>query len=215
MAVESQGQVKGERIELVANRDYWAEGPYVERITYKIIPDREEAFRALEAGEVHFRTSDAPCKEVEDWKAKPGVDVMFHPGNSIAFVAFNWTRALWQDHRVREAIARTIESVDPAGWKTRFQESADFDLILDSGDIGPDPQLMSSFLSSDGPRNSMRYANPTVDRAFEEGRGTTGRNKRGEHYRELQAALAEDIARVPFMQHGEHLPYRTEFTGWS
>jgi hypothetical protein len=31
----------------------------------------------------------------------------------------------------------------------------------------------------------------------------------------LQAALAEDIARVPFMQHGEHLPYRTELTGWS
>ncbi|CAN5248355.1 ABC transporter substrate-binding protein [soil metagenome] len=300
--------VKGERIELVANLDYWADGPYVERITYKIIPDREEAFRALEAGEVHFCTSDVPCKEVEEWKAKPGVEVMFHPGNAIAFVAFNWTRALWQDHRVREAIARTIdrgpiaagvcplastpehfylervewafnpdakapghdpaeaerlldaagypcnadgtrfsiglayrslyahygfaanimkeqlaaigveatvESVDPVGWKTRFQENADFDLILDSGDIGPDPQLMSSFLSSDGPRNSMRYANPAVDRAFKEGRGTTDRKKRGEHYRELQTALAEDIARVPFMQHGEHLPYRTEFTGWS
>jgi peptide/nickel transport system substrate-binding protein len=300
--------VKGERIELVANEEYWGEGPYVESITYRIIPDRDEAFKALENGEVHFCTNDVPCFEIEAWRAKPGVDVMFHPGNSIAFVAFNWTRPLWQDRRVREAIARvldrqpiaagvcplastpqhyylervewafnsdakapdhdpdeanrlldeagyprdangvrfsiglayrslyahygvaanimkeqfasvgieaTVESVDPVGWKTRFQDNADFDLILDSGDIGPDPQLMASFLTSDGPRNSMRYANETVDRAFRVGRGTTDRAKRGEQYRELQAALAEDIARVPFMQHGEHLPYRTEYTGWS
>ena len=52
---------------------------------------------------------DVPCQEVTTWKAKPGVDVMFHPGNAIAFVAFNWTRPLWQDHRVREAVARAID----------------------------------------------------------------------------------------------------------
>jgi ABC-type transport system substrate-binding protein len=257
---------------------------------------------------VHFFVQDVPCQEVEAFREKPGVDVMFHPGNSIAFVAFNWQRPAFQDHRVREAIARaidrkpiaqgvcplastpehyylervdwafnpeakapvfdideanrlldeagyerdddgvrmriglayrslyshygvagniiaeqlrrigidsTVESVDPVGWKERFQDAGDFDLLLDSGDIGPDPQLMSSFLASDGPRNTMRYRNATVDRAFREGRGTVDRAERGKHYRALQAALAEDIARVPFMQHGEHLPYRTEFTGWS
>jgi peptide/nickel transport system substrate-binding protein len=300
--------VSGERIELVANEDYWGEGPYIERLTYRIIPDREEGFQLLERGEVHFAVQDVPCQEVNAWKAKPGVDVMFHPGNAIAFIAFNWTRPLWQDHRVREAVARaidrgpigagvcplartprhyyleqvgwainsdaiapdfdpaaaerlldeagyprgadgvrlriglayrslyahygvaarimaeqlahigivaTIEGVDPFGWKTRFQDAADFDLLLDSGDIGPDPQLMASFLASDGPRNSMRYHNDEVDRAFREGRGTIDREARGRHYRALQETLAIDIARVPFMQHGEHLPYRTEFTGWS
>jgi peptide/nickel transport system substrate-binding protein len=300
--------VPGERIELAANENYWGEGPYIERITYRIIPERDEMFRLLEAGEVHFAVQDVPCQEVSAWKAKPGVDVMFHPGNAIAFVAFNWTRPLWQDHRVREAVARaidrgpigagvcplartprhyyleqvgwafnpdaaapeydpaaaerlldeaghprgadgvrlridlayrslyahygvaarimaeqlarigvvaTVEGVDPFGWKTRFQEGADFDLLLDSGDIGPDPQLMASFLTSDGPRNSMRYRNDEVDRAFREGRATTDREARGRHYRALQDALAADIARVPFMQHGEHLPYRPEYTGWS
>ncbi len=300
--------VKGERIELVANPDYWGEGPYLERLTYRVIPDQEEAFAALERGEVHFCVQDVPCREVEAWRAKPGVGVMFHPGNSIAFIAFNWTRARWRDRRVREAVARavdrgpiaagvcplatapahyylervgwafnpeataptynpaaaerlldeaghrrgpdgvrlrvglayrslyahygvaarliaeqlgrigieaTVEAVDPVAWKTRFQEAADFDLLLDSGDIGPDPQLMASFLASDGPRNTMRYRNEAVDQAFREGCATTDRAARGRHYRELQAALAEDIARVPFLQHGEHLPYRTEFTGWS
>ena len=300
--------VPGERIDLVANPDYFGEGPYVERITYRIIPDTDDAFRLLEAGEVHFVVQDVPCQQVEEYRAKPGVDVMFHPGNSIAFVAFNWQKPMFEDHRVREAIARAIdrgpiadgvcslatapshyylervdwafnpdavapgydpaeserlldeagyrrgdagvrfrvglayrslyshygvaanimaeqlarigivaeiESVDPVGWKERFQEAGDFDLILDSGDIGPDPQLMASFLASDGPRNTMRYHNAAVDAAFLAGRATVDRAERGRHYRALQDALAADIARVPFLQHGEHLPYRTELTGWS
>ncbi|HUG13520.1 MAG TPA: ABC transporter substrate-binding protein [Thermomicrobiales bacterium] len=298
----------GDRIELVANEKYWREGPYLERITYRVTPDREAGFAAIESGDAHFFVQDVPCKEVDQFKQKPGVDVMFHPGNAIAFVAFNWQRPAFQDHRVREAIARaidrkpiaeqvcplastpehyylervdwafnpnakapeydvgranqlldeagyvreadgtrmriglayrslyshygvaghiiadqlkrigidaTVEPVDPVGWKERFQDEGDFDLLLDSGDIGPDPQLMSIFLASDGPRNSMRYRNETVDRAFKEGRATVNRDERGKHYRVLQDALAADIARVPFMQHGEHLPYRTEFTGWS
>jgi peptide/nickel transport system substrate-binding protein len=300
--------VPGERIELVANPDYFREGPYLDRITYRIIPDTSDAFRLLEAGEVHFCVQDVPCAQVAEFRDKPGVDVMFHPGNSIAFIAFNWQKPLFQDHRVREAIARaidrqpiaegvcslastpvhyylervdwafnpdakapdfdpaqaerlldeagyprnadgvrlrvglayrslyshygvaaqiiaaqlaqigietTVESVDPVGWKTRFQEAGEFDLLLDSGDIGPDPQLMASFLASDGPRNTMRYHNPAVDDAFRAGRATVDRVERGRHYRALQAALANDIARVPFMQHGEHLPYRSELTGWS
>ena len=300
--------VPGERIELVANPDYFREGPYLERITYRIIPDTDEAFRLLEAGEVHFVVQDVPCQQVEEFRARPGVGVMFHPGNSIAFVAFNWQKPTFQDHRVREAIARAIdrgpiadgvcplattpshyylervdwafnpdaaapafdpaeaerllddagyprgadgtrfrvglayrslyshygvaarimaeqlaavgiaadvESVDPVGWSERFQKAGDFDLLLDSGDIGPDPQLMASFLASDGPRNTMRYHNGAVDDAFRAGRATVDRAERGRHYRALQAALAADIARVPFMQHGEHLPYREEFTGWS
>ena len=300
--------VPGERIELVANENYWGEGPYLERLTYRIIPDHADALALLERGEVGFCVQDVPCGEVAAWREKPGVGVMFHPGNAIAFVAFNWTRPLWQDHRVREALARAldrgpigsgvcplartprhyylaavewafnpdavapaydpaeaerlldaagyprgadgvrlrvglayrslyahygvaariiaeqlarigvtanVEAVDPFAWKARFQEDADFDLLLDSGDIGPDPQLMASFLTSDGPRNAMRYHNTMVDRAFSAGRAAIDRAERGAHYRALQAALADDIARVPFMQHGEHLPYRTKFTGWS
>jgi peptide/nickel transport system substrate-binding protein len=300
--------VKGERIELIANTDYFGEGPYLERISYRIMPDTDAAFAALEVGAVHFCVQDVPCERVEEFRAKPGVGVMFHPGNSIAFIAFNWRKPLFQDRRVREAIARAVdrapiaggvcplattsahyyldrvdwafnpdakapeydpdqavrlldeagyrpdadgvrlrlglayrslyahygvagriiaeqlrrigivaavEAVDPLGWKTRFQEAGEFDLLLDSGDIGPDPQLMASFLASDGPRNTMRYHNPVVDEAFRAGRATVDRVQRGAHYRRLQAALADDIARVPFMQHGEHLPYRRELTGWS
>jgi peptide/nickel transport system substrate-binding protein len=300
--------VPGERIELVANTEYWREGPYLERITYLVIEDRDEAIGAVERGDAHFCTRDVPCSAVAEFQAKPGVDVMVVQGHSMGFVAFNWSKAPWNDHRVREAVARaidrgpiaaticplattpthyyleavdwafnpdaqapsfdperaerlldeagyprgedgvriharvgyrliyqhygvsaeviaaqlrkigielTVEGADPVTWSEKYHRDGDFDLLIEAGDIGPDPQIMYSFLASDGPRNTMRYSNPVVDRAFRDGRATIDREERGRHYKALQAALADDIARVPFLQHGEHLPYRTEFTGWS
>ncbi|HYI16150.1 MAG TPA: ABC transporter substrate-binding protein [Thermomicrobiales bacterium] len=300
--------VQGERIELVANTEYWREGPYVAGITYRVIPEVADAIAAVEAGEVHFVTRDVPCSRIEDVQAMPGADVIVLPGHSMGFVAFNWSKPEFQDRRVREAIARaidrqpiaasicpvattpvhhyleavdwafnaeaiapeydpaeaerlldeagftagdddvrlrvrigyrliyphygvsarmigeqlarigidaTIEGADPVMWKEKYQDAGDFDLLIEAGDIGPDPQIMASYLASDGPRNVMRYSNPVVDEAFREGRATVNLDERATHYRRLQAALADDIARVPFLQHGEHLPYRPEFTGWS
>src|SRR3712207_8210748 len=89
----------------------------------------------------------------------------------------------------------TLFRSDPVAWRDRVQEAADFDLLVDSGDIGPDPQVMASFLTSDGPRNAMRYANPRIDEAFVKGRATVDRAERGAHYRAIQAILADDIAR--------------------
>ena len=300
--------IPGDRIELVANDGYFGAGPYLDRITYRIMPDRDETFAALESGAVHFAVRDVPCQRIDEWKAKPGVDMMFHPGNAIAFLSFNHRKAPWNDRRVREAIGRLIdrstiapkmcplasapvhyyherigwafnpdarapehdpagaaklldeaglipdengvrlhcrlsnrtvfahydvaaeeiaaqlggagiqaatESLGPVEWKERVQDAGDFDLIIESGDIGPDPQLMASFLTSDGPRNVSRYVNPAVDDAFQKGRASIGLEERGMHYKRLQAILAEDIARIPLIQHGEHLPFRPEFTGWS
>src|SRR5690606_8559643 len=59
-------------------------------------------------GDIHFSVADIPAREIETWKAKPGIDVMVHAGNALAFVAFNWTKDVFQDRRVREAIARAI-----------------------------------------------------------------------------------------------------------
>ena len=303
-----QEWVKGERIELVANRDYWREGPYVERITYRVMPDLDEALAALERGEVHFITRDVPCQQVLEYQARRGVDVMVMAGHSMGFIAFNWSKPIFQDRRVREAIARavnrkpigericpfattpvhhyleavdwafnaaatapeydpaladqlldnaglprgedgtrlrlrigyrliyphygisanliaeqlrevgieaTVEGADPVTWADRYLRDGEFDLLIEAGDIGPDPQIMSSYLATDGPRNIMRYNNERVDEAFRQGRATVDRAERGRWYRELQTELANDIARVPFLQHGEHLPYRTEFSGWS
>lgn len=299
--------VKGDRIELVGNPDYWGEGPYLERLTYYVM-DEEEAHRALERGDIDFSIHDIPAAKIDEWRAKPGVDVVAEVGNSIGFLAFNWTKERFQDRRVREAFARavnrraiadaiwpplktpqhyylekvewafnpdakapdydldkaaalldeagyqpdvsgkrmsvriaaralyphykiaaeviarelaklgidsTIESLTPVEWAERVARDGDFDLAMEAGDIGPDPAQLASFLASDGPRNIMRYKNEVVDECLRAGKAVFDTAERGKHYKRLQAALAEDIARVPLMQYGEYLPYRTEFTGWS
>lgn len=298
----------GDRIELEANPDYWGDGPYVETLTYRVMPDIEEALAAVRNGEVHFVTRDVPCARIDEVGAWPGVEVMAIDGHSMGNVSFNWTQPLFQDRRVREAIARAIdrrpiaaqvcplattpthyylpavdwafdetavapefdparaaelldeaghlpdadgvrlrlrmgyrtiyphyglsaeimatqlreigivleiEGADPLRWGEGYLRDADFDLLLEAGDIGPDPQIMASYLTSGDTRNVSRYGNPVVDAAFVAGRGTTDLAERGAHYKRLQQALAADIARVPFLRHGEHLPFRSEFTGWS
>jgi peptide/nickel transport system substrate-binding protein len=300
--------VPGERIELVANESYWRAGPYLQRLTYRVVEDLDEALAAVERGDIHFHVMDVPCQQVNDFRGRGGADVVVLPGHSMGVLSFNWMRPHFQDRRVREAIARAIqrepiaaavcplaeptahhyldsvdwafnadatapdfdldragrlldeagyppdsdgvrlrvgianrsiyrhygiaarmiaeqlarvgieattEEVDPVGWKARFIDAGEFDLLMDGGDIGPDPQIMAGYLASDGPRNVMRYRSDAVDRAFREGRATVDRAARARHYRALQTTLADDIARVPIMQHGEHLPFRPEWTGWS
>ena len=300
--------IEGQRVELTANHDYWRAGPYVERLTYEVIPDGSEALEALAQGDVHFDVKGILCRDYSAWKQKPGCDVFYEPGNATAALTFNFTRDTFQDHRVREAFARLIdrrkicdalcdlatpqnhfylekvtwafnpdarapehdraiaaqlldaagfprdadgmrlrlglatralyehygmaaellkaqfaavgvelvtEALSPTAWKERILDNAEFDLILDSVDIGPDPQLMASILASDGPRNAGRYRSAAVDDCLRLGRATVDRAERGAHYKRLQAVLAEDLPRVPLLQYGEFLPYRTEFTGWS
>ncbi len=109
----------------------------------------------------------------------------------------------------------TVEVLDPFEWQERVATNHDFDIAIDAGDIGPDPHQFASFIASDGPRNIQGYGNDVVDDCFRKGRSTIDRQERGQYYKQLQAALAADIARVPFLRYGEYLPYRTEFDGFS
>ncbi|MEZ4521431.1 MAG: ABC transporter substrate-binding protein [Thermomicrobiales bacterium] len=299
--------IKGDRIELVGNPDYWGEGPYLERLTYYVM-SKEDAEKGIENGDIHFSIYGIPAADIDQWRAKPGVDVLAESGNSIGFMAFNWTQDRFQDRRVREAFARavnrpaiaeaiypplktpqhyylekidwafnpdakapdydldtaaellddagytadengkrmslriaaralyphytiaaetiakelaklgieaTVETLTPVEWVEQVQKAGDFDLAMEAGDIGPDPDQLSSFLASDGPRNIMRYKNDVVDECLKAGKSVFDTEERGKHYKRLQSALAADIARVPLIQYGEYLPYRTEFTGWS
>lgn len=298
----------GDRVELEANTDYWREGPYVRRLTYHVIHDKQAAHEALRRGEIHHAKHDVAASEIDEWQGVDGVALRIDAGHSMGVLEFNWRREIFRDRRVREALARivdrerirdaiytglatprayyldhvdwafnpdalapetsptkaenllddagyrrdatgtrmrlkivsrllyphygvaarvmakqfasvgialTVEELDPVEWQSRVTESSDFDLAINAGDIGPDPHQLASYLSTDGPRNIMGYSNPVVDECFRLGRATLERAERGRHYRKLQAELAREIARVPFLRYGEYLPYRTEFDGFS
>jgi len=299
---------RGSTIKLAANPRFFRGRPAADRLTFRVVPDHDEAFRQLRAGDVDFCTRYAACGELDDLAASPGVGVFVDPGNALAHIGFNLRRQPWSDQRVREAVARTIDrtalaaavcsrapavdqpylpqvtwasdpsirlpardlalaeallteaglnrdadgvrlraravtrdvwhywaragrligeqlrplgievevaQLSPTEWDAQVTAQADFDFLVDSGDIGPDPSFLELVLGSNGPRNALGYANAEVDRLFGKGRAAVDHAVRGPAYREALRILAYELPRIPLMQHPIHVAYRTDWVGWS
>jgi peptide/nickel transport system substrate-binding protein len=114
----------------------------------------------------------------------------------------------------RIGLSTEVLLLDPVEWSQRIDRDRDFDLVVQSGGIGPDPEHMASFLESDSPRNVTSYASNEVDGCLRLGRASVAQEARANHYRQLQRLLRDDVAFIPLFKHSEHLAYSTDLTGW-
>jgi len=299
---------RGQQIETTANPRYFRGAPAAQRLTFRVVPDGDEAFGLLRAGAVDFCTRYAPCQDLAALAATPGVGVFVDPGNALAHIGFNMRRAPWHDQRVRTAVAcavdraaltrvvcprtpavdqaylpqvgwvtdgarrlpahdlaraeellteaglardaagvrlrarvvtrdvwhywaraasllgeqlrplgieLTVDQLSPTEWLAEVADAGAFDLLVDSGDIGPDPSFLALVLGSNGPRNMLGYSNPEVDTLFAQGRAAVERAARAPAYRAALDILAQELPRVTLMQHPIHVAYRTDWAGWS
>ena len=108
-----------------------------------------------------------------------------------------------------------VVQLSPTEWDAQVTGAADFDLLVDSGDIGPDPSFLQLVLGTDGPRNVLGYTNEKVDAFLAQGRAAVDHAVRGPAYREALRVLAQEVPRIPLMQHPIHVAYRTAWAGWS
>ncbi len=102
--------VKGSHITFEANEDYYGEGPYLDKVIYKIIPDSSTALLAFEAGEFHYYTGP-PASEIPRLEAMDWVEVYQQPSTSIKYVAFNLAHpdSPITDKKVRQALYTAID----------------------------------------------------------------------------------------------------------
>ncbi|WP_334390504.1 ABC transporter substrate-binding protein [Bradyrhizobium sp. AZCC 2262] len=105
--------VHGSHITLERNPDYWVAGkPYLDRITFKLVPDAGARAAALETGEVQYvPLSPVPLSDVSRLQKLPSVRVETRGWEAVApvfFFDFNLRRKQFQDVRVRRAIAHSI-----------------------------------------------------------------------------------------------------------
>lgn len=98
-------RVSGDHITLVANPDYFGEGPFVDTLVFKYIPDTTVFFTQFKTGEIDHTgiqgiTAEhhAEAMELEDRQIHGG------PSSSIEFIAFNLSRPQFQDIAVRQAM---------------------------------------------------------------------------------------------------------------
>jgi peptide/nickel transport system substrate-binding protein len=101
-------------IRLERNPDYFRDGlPHFDELIMRIMPDEASQVIALEAGEVDWLWG-VPGPELERLREDPAFDTLEtgrNPGgsNCIMTVSFNLERELFQDVRVRQAIAHGLD----------------------------------------------------------------------------------------------------------
>ncbi len=103
-------RVPGDHIELAANTDYFWEGPYIESLVFKYIPDLTVLYSQFKSGDIdlvgiQYITPD----NYEDAKTIPGREITLAPSPSVEMVLFNVERPQFRELAVRQAICAAID----------------------------------------------------------------------------------------------------------
>lgn len=103
-------RVAGDHIELVANTDYFRDGPYIERLIYKYIPDLTVLYTQFKSGDIDIIGLQyiSPDNYAEA-KDLPGKVVTVVPTSSIECILFNMERPQLQEKAVREALYAALD----------------------------------------------------------------------------------------------------------
>ncbi len=101
----------GEKVELIANPDYFEGEPYIHRVVYRVIPDTSTQFLELQAGGLDLMgLTPIQYKTQTD---TPGFTRKFNKYRYLSFsytyLGYNLTKELFQDVRVRQAISYAID----------------------------------------------------------------------------------------------------------
>ena len=101
---------KGQYITLVANEDYWGEGPWIEQVRFQFFQDNQVVLSAFEAGEIDYLGS-IPPDDVDRVKEALEAGYNFHefPANGYTYFGLMQTHPILGDKNVRQALAYGLD----------------------------------------------------------------------------------------------------------
>ncbi|MEB3101759.1 ABC transporter substrate-binding protein [Ferviditalea candida] len=99
-------RVRGQKIVLVRNDQYWGQKPHLDKVIFRPIPDAAARVTALETGEVDV-IAVPPPDSVESLKSK-GFNVVQGTPPHVWYLAFNFNNKYMKDKRVRQAVIMAI-----------------------------------------------------------------------------------------------------------
>jgi peptide/nickel transport system substrate-binding protein len=109
----------GNNVVLEANPDFWGDGPYLDGVEFRVIPDESVKITNLETGEVDWIDS-VPPQQITSLEDSDDLVLGRVAGNDYWYLALNNEREPYDDPEVRRAIAFAL---DPA----TIAEAAKFD----------------------------------------------------------------------------------------
>ena len=101
--------VKGDRVEIVRNPDYWGEPVALSMATFKFISDPTAAFGAMMAGDIDAFPGYPSPETLVQFDADPRFNVIVGSTEGETILSTNNKSELMQDIRVRKAIAHAID----------------------------------------------------------------------------------------------------------
>ena len=105
-----QQRVPGDHIELVANKSYFLDGPRLDRLIYKYIPDLNVMYTQFASGDIDVVGLQwISADHYDEAKKLPGKVVDVFQSATIENFAFNLGRPQFQDVAVREALYYAID----------------------------------------------------------------------------------------------------------
>jgi ABC-type transport system substrate-binding protein len=100
--------VKGDRIVMVRNENYWGEKPTVEKIVWKIVPDALNRENMLRAGQIQICYKPLPS-DVAALKADSKITVEMPLDTRTIFMGLNCQKGLMTDKLVRQAFNYAVD----------------------------------------------------------------------------------------------------------
>ena len=127
--------VMGQHVKLVRFEDYWEKDlPYLDAVTFRIMPDPSTAILNLKAGAVHVipRLSADVAWEVEQ---DQNLKLLSGPMNTPQLMAYNLEREPFTDIRVRQAINYAIDKdllIEGAAWGYGSKIGSNMSPVMDA-----------------------------------------------------------------------------------
>jgi ABC-type transport system substrate-binding protein len=100
--------VKGERIVLVRNENYWGKRPTVEKIIYKIVPETATRVAMLRAGQLDISYSPTPA-DVPSLEADSKITVDRPLSTRMIFMGMNTQKGLTKNKLIRQAFNYAVD----------------------------------------------------------------------------------------------------------
>lgn len=103
-------RIAGDRLELVANDDYYGEGPYIENLIFKYIPDMTVLYTQFRSGDIDIvgQAYITPDNYAEAQTLADRV-VTLVPKGSVESIYLNQEKPQFKDRAVREALYAAID----------------------------------------------------------------------------------------------------------
>ncbi|WP_163972120.1 peptide-binding protein [Oceanobacillus halotolerans] len=102
--------VQGQYVKVVANDDYFQGRPYLDSITYKIVPDKNALLAQYQAGDIDYmRVSQSDMPTVESLIDQGQAQLEKVPDLQYNYIGYNLRNPIFEDKKVRQALTHALD----------------------------------------------------------------------------------------------------------